>query len=706
MASIRLAVLGLLAVAATHAQDPAALAKLREQRRELAHRPRRIVFNNDGCDALYFKRDAAFSVQAFLDARTTAVADTQVDAISYCTISSGFGQFTHDTKAGALLTRQSADYGIQPTMRNITADLIAAGTDSLRAVLDYGHAHGMEVWWSMRMNDTHDAAHRPDQPYLLYPDLKVRHPEWLVGDWEQRTPYGRWSSVDYAVPEIRDLALSYLTEVAENYDVDALELDYFRHLCYFKSVANGGVASDAERALLTDFMRRVRAMTEQVGLQRGRPLLVAIRVPDSVGFCRDMGFDLETWLAEGLVDVLLTTCYFRLNPWQYSVDLGHKYGVAVYPCLSDSRVQGESRFRRSSIESYRARAANAWAAGADGIHLFNYFNPNGPHFRELGDPVGLRTMDKDYFVNCRDGNPNSWLANGRDYQTIPMLGPYRTANITPGQPLTIPLTVNEDPAASPAPELTLHLEMPALENPELVAVKLNGHRLPRGTIVKGWLDIPVERGFLIAGDNQIEVALDPAVKPAPEAWAIRYEGGQLPALPWIRDRGSANTVVELADGALRIADRGTNSGDYQYIRYGWGLEPGGKWDIEAEVQVVSGSNYIIVNDGQAHERIGLFPDHLELWSEKAKRFDLDLTDRFHTVRVSCEHGDLRVLVDGRLAIDAPGKFVPRANAPATSDFSFGASNSPTMGEALWRSLKARPANPMCRDLMLRAKYAK
>ncbi len=706
MATIRLAMLGLLTLTAAQAQDSAALAKLREQRRELAHKPRRIVFNNDGCDALYFKRDAEFSVQAFLDARTTALADTQVDAISYCSISSGFGQFTHNTKAGALLTRQSADYGINPTMRNVTEDLIAAGTDALEAVVDYGHAHRMEVWWSMRMNDTHDSAHRPDQPYMLYPDLKAQHPEWLVGDWEQRTPHGRWSSVDYAVPEIRDLALSYLTEVAENYDVDALELDYFRHLCYFKSVANGGVASDAERAMLTDFMRRVRAMTEQVGLRRGRPLLVAIRVPDSVGFSRDMGFDLETWLAEGLVDVLITTCYFRLNPWTYSVELGHRYGVVVYPCLSDSRVVGESRFRRASIESYRARAANAWAAGADGIHLFNYFNPKGPHFRELGDPQGLKTMDKLYFVNCRDGNPRSWMATGPSHQTIPLLGPYRTATITPGQPLRLPLTINEDPTVTPAPELTLHLELPTVEDPAQVTVALNGHRLRPGKVVKGWLDIPVDRSFLVAGDNQVEVALEPSAKPDPAAWSIRYEGGQLPALPWVRDRGSANTVVEPAEGALRIADRGTNSGDYQYIRYGWGIEPGGRFDVEAEVKVVSGSNYIIVNDGRAQERIGLFPDHLELWTDRAKRYDIDLTDRFHTVRVACENSDLKVFVDDRLAIDASGKFVARAGQQVGNDFSFGASNSPTMGEALWRSVKARPANPICRDLLLSVKHPK
>jgi len=28
-----------------------------------------------------------------------------------------------------------------------------------------------------------------------------------------------------------------------------------------------------------------------------------------------MGLDVERWLGEGLVDILITTCYFRLSPW-------------------------------------------------------------------------------------------------------------------------------------------------------------------------------------------------------------------------------------------------------------------------------------------------------------------------------------------------------------------------------------------------------
>ena len=168
--------------------------------------PRQIIANNDGCDCLYFPKDKEVTVQHFLDMRTTDLADTQVDTIAYCTISSGFSHFTHNTRAGTLLSRQGSDYGLLPSMQNIAPQLAQQGTDVLKEVVQYGRKHTMEVFWSMRMNDTHDAAHTPHNPYFLFPQLKEEHPDWLVGDWKKRTPFGRWSSVDYALPEIRELA--------------------------------------------------------------------------------------------------------------------------------------------------------------------------------------------------------------------------------------------------------------------------------------------------------------------------------------------------------------------------------------------------------------------------------------------------------------------------------------------------------------------
>jgi hypothetical protein len=688
------------------AGEELSLEKLRIQRRTLAERPRRIIMNNDGCDALYYPNSEEATVPAFLAMRTTPLAGTHVGTLAYCTISAGFSNFTHNTKVGTVLTRSGAENGYQPDMRNVARDLIDGGTDCLQAVVDFGHRNDMEVFWSMRMNDTHDVAHRPDKPYFLFPPLKVEHPEWLVGNPADRTPHGRWSSVDYGVPEIRDLALRFLEEVCNNYDVDGVELDFFRHLCYFKSTAMGGKASDEERAMMTDLMRRIREMTERRGIQRGRPILVAVRVPDSVGYCLDMGFDIEKWLQEGLADILITTCYFRLNPWEYSVELGHKYGVQVYPCLSDSRVVGETRFRRSSLESYRGRALNAWKAGADGLHLFNYFNPNATLWNELGDPDLLLTRNKLYFVHVRDDDPRRFLAGGRDYRTVELLGPSQPRQVTPGSPLEVDMIVGDDVACAESrgvrPDVKLHLETPAVTNADQLTVTINGTKLTDGTVKDGWLDYSVSTPAVRCGANRIEIRAVASILPE-NAWGILFDGGKKPGKGWQRDPGSERTLEQIEDGSLLIADRGEESGDYLYYRHPWGADPSGKAVVEAEVQVKSGSSFIIFANGESGERLGLWPDRIELFHNKSFEHVMDTTGDFHVYRVEIDKTDIKVFVDGKLAIDAPGTLKPRSGY-TRNDVSFGAANSPMTGEARWKLFRARSTGLVCRDLVMSVLY--
>ncbi|MCX7827041.1 MAG: family 10 glycosylhydrolase, partial [Verrucomicrobiae bacterium] len=671
------------------ARDSSALKQLRETRKQLAHKQRRIIFNNDGCDCLYFPKNEQATVAKFLARRTTPLAGTQVDAIAYCTISSGFSFFTHRTKAGQVLTRQPGDFGLQPGARNIARDLIDQGADCLQAVVEFAHKNKMECFWSMRMNDTHDVEHRPEKPYLLYPPLKAEHPDWLVGEPVKGSRFGRWSSVDYAQPEIRDLAFRFIEEVCQNYDVDGVELDFFRHLCFFKSTAHGGKASQAERDMMTGLMRRVRAMTEEVGLRRGRPILVMVRVPDSVEFNRDMGLDVERWLRDGLLDLLVTTCYFRLNPWETSVALGHQYGVPVYPCLSDPRVRGEDRFQRGSLESYRGQAAEAWAAGADGIHLFNLFDVFGgrsPVFKEIGDPQALRQMDKLYFATVRDGDPGLWLVDGAKYRSLPVLTPAYPRIITASKPLSLDLAVGEDFDAKTKAQVTLHLQMPTLRNVRAVCVKLNGHELGGGQLVNGWLDLPVNPAWIKKGANRVEVALNPQ-SASEEAWTVAYEADELPAKPWTRDPGSPRTEERLGNGTLTIADRGTVPGDYHYYRYPWGADPAGRSVVEARVKTVSGLSRIIITNGESQERLELLPDRIELWSRKTVRHVMDTTKDFHVYRIETQGRDIKVFVDGKLRLNAPGAYVKTAGN--RNEICFGASDSTSLGEACWDYVRAR-----------------
>jgi len=99
-----------------------------------------------------------------------------------------------------------------------------------------------------------------------------------------------------------------------------------------------------------------------------------------------------------------------------------------------------------ALRSFRARAMNAWHSGADGIHIFNLFDPTSSAWRELGDPEVLAGLDKDYFP---DGF--IWFLLGRDirdplrFLTLPTaLAPQLPVRLQPTQPFTVTMTIGED----------------------------------------------------------------------------------------------------------------------------------------------------------------------------------------------------------------------------------------------------------------------
>ena len=79
------------------------------------------------------------------------------------------------------------------------------------------------------------------------------------------------------------------------------------------------------------------------------------------------------------------------------------------------------------MESYRAQALDAWQAGADGISIFNQFDPHHAMWRELGDPAQLATKDKVYFANVTGNGswhrPDEFLAEREHFREGPSLHP-------------------------------------------------------------------------------------------------------------------------------------------------------------------------------------------------------------------------------------------------------------------------------------------
>lgn len=481
-------------------------ASIKDLRQAAANRRRRIIYNNDGAEPA--RSMTSPTVQNLLEIRTLGVEGTQVDSIFYTPRCSGFGLFTYFTTIGSIFTATGASYG-----NNMMGPLLAAGIDPLRVMVDFSRQHGIEVFCSFRMNDTHDGAANDDAPVIFSANaLKVNHPEYLLGTANNDPPIGAWTAVDYARPEIRELAFRFAEEVCTNYDVDGIELDFFRHPVFFKSTAAGSLATVAERTAMTELMQRIRAMADDVGRARSKPILIAMRVPDSVEYCRAIGLELDTWLANDLLDLLVVSSYFQLHDWDYSVALARQYGVKIYPSLDESRISdATAQALRMTDRAYRGRAANVWGFGADGVYMFNFFDRLSPLWQQLGETQVLSGLDKDYFGSVR-GAVNSAGGNlsYASYQTIEKLNPSNTKTVAPGGTATARINVGEDLSQAGAVNLKFRLQFSTAVNPQLLSVTCNSQPLAFAGTNQLWLEYSVAPSVVQQVTNHVRVTLSPS----------------------------------------------------------------------------------------------------------------------------------------------------------------------------------------------------
>ena len=454
-----------------HYKPVSSLEKYRALRTEKLNKPRPVIHNNDGEDVNSFPLNEKYSVSNLLSKRTAGLAGTGVTTVSYCPNASGFGYFTFPTTVGEVLTNQGFNFEIQEEVRNITAEMIAEGTDPLQVNIDFARKNGLEFFWSNRMNDTHDAAHRDDNPSLYWTKFKENNPQWLFGTTGERLPNGRWSSVDFSQQAVRDLCVRFYREVCDNYDVDGVELDFLRHFEIFKTVGRGGVASQEQLDMLTDMVRQIRKATEEAGMKRGNPILVLTRIPTSPEYAKRAGVDIRRWIEEGLVDIVAGSCYFRLDFWENFAKLGEGKPVKIYAGLSESRVLNEHpALVRQQNAVFRARAAAAWQAGIDGIYSFNEYNTRVKYLCEIDCPDKLKKTNNLYFVTYRDYDAERYLQGGDDFFKMPRLSPSRCKRKFEADPFDFKIELGNEKE---------HADVYAIlyaENitPDDLTVKLNG----------------------------------------------------------------------------------------------------------------------------------------------------------------------------------------------------------------------------------------
>ena len=276
----------------------------------------------------------------------------------------------------------------------------AAGNDPLKALVEGTHRRGLEAFFNHRISE----VELDGKTFRL----KTENPDWVIPTW---WPHGMWN---LAAPGLQDFKLRNLRYLAENYDFDGLQIDFARHTPILPPGRQWEL-----RGRVTGFIRRVRLMLLDVAKKRGRPFLLAARVPKSVEGAKQDGFDLETWARERLVDI------FTIGTRSLEVDvasflaIARSRGIKVQPCWDDHHAS--DAYQWQPIEFLRGVYSNWWRQGADSVVTWNWSNATrktcekmginpgpGSHdqgYRELGSLETMRLRDKIFALDRRGAFP-------------------------------------------------------------------------------------------------------------------------------------------------------------------------------------------------------------------------------------------------------------------------------------------------------------
>ena len=485
-----------------------------------AVKPYRVIFNSDGMGV-----DNRGSVDAYIQKLFGPLEDSHVDALFW---SDGAGGNTANYDSEVLELTGARIGEVHPELLR----WIKEGNDPPKVVVREAKKRGLDVFYSFRINDIHDAFIAGE-----FPTFKVEHPEWMMGAGKIVDGQGHAvkaslpdevyfpedifvTSLNFAVPKVRELKLRTIEEIFNKYDFDGIELDLMRFPRFFQAFLEYRNA-----VFLTDFLRTVRQRLNEQARQRGRPIKIAVRVDENLVACRLDGFDVGTWIDEDLLDILIVGDYAFPggDDIQEFKDLAQGKPVQVYACVAhpDKIIGGSTFVSGDASAVLHGLAANYWEQGADGMYTFNWFPHSQPFqiplLKEIGDPLLLTTKDKIFPADCSEfgadakyGHPSSPRYHNWMFVSLPVtLREVWNANSF----TVIPLDVADDlggPSAEKVKSLRLWVQLKNLVSGDVVDFQINGQPLESMPEPEegGLIKLSLSPAQLKVGRNEVGVRLN------------------------------------------------------------------------------------------------------------------------------------------------------------------------------------------------------
>ena len=309
---------------------------------------------------------------------------------AYLNYSRGYSKTPEDLKA---LINEAADAGVQfllPYARTTEGTALydskimpqlPKGYDALKVVIEAAHARGMKVYpWFVVNSDG----------FNEFSPITQQHPDWCMVDINgKRVPW-----LDPSCPEARQYVASLVKEIAADYDIDGLSLDYLRYkegrFCFcdrctsaFKEqfgldaksaddIKNGSLAWAKWRLWRyrqhNQMAREIRSALREVNPDAEMSAYVWGAQTYGTGWsiCQDW----ETWVEEGLLDWVNPMGYYSVRrEFLTAAKWNREMATPELPMLVTLAVRSR-RDKAQALARTSQQIRDAADSGADGVVFF------------------------------------------------------------------------------------------------------------------------------------------------------------------------------------------------------------------------------------------------------------------------------------------------------------------------------------------------
>ena len=246
------------------------------------------------------------------------IAGTSIDTFSYG-VERGDGLF-YPSKVGLMFGADKRPFHMAYEWRawQSMQSLIQRGLDPLQVLIDRAHDKGLDFFASLRMSGYGGM----DQAYQTRPSAS-----W---NQDKRALLASTLRADFAHEEVRDHQFAVLEELATQYEVDGIELDFAFTCFYFNP--------DEAAKHISTMTKYVDEISRMVRQRPGGSIPVGVRILPTEEMCLRAGLDVRTWLQQGLVDFVVPLFYPVMvldpdMPIDWIVQAAHEADVSVYGML-------------------------------------------------------------------------------------------------------------------------------------------------------------------------------------------------------------------------------------------------------------------------------------------------------------------------------------------------------------------------------------